>query len=208
MQTQLGKTERELKIRDHSAETVKSYLYGLREYFTFRKEKLETLDQDNIRGFLMLCDQKGVSARSRDLFLGAIRFRYRNAAKSNQTIGIASAKKPKGLRIVLSRSGVERIPSSVKNHKHKLLLSLCYGAGLRVSETVALKARDMHSNEMTIHIKSAKGQRDRISALPEKLINDLQSLMAGKSNNDYICASERGGKLTARTAGKILGNAL
>ena len=157
---------------------MRSYPYGLPEYFTSKKEKLETLNQDNIRDFLMLCDQKGVSARSRDSFVGAIRFCYRNAAESNQTIGIASAKRPRGLRIVLSRSGVERILSSVKNHKHKLLLSLSYGAGLRVSEAVALKARDMDSNEMTVHIKSAKGQRDRISVLPEKLINDLTSLTA------------------------------
>ncbi|MBE9514960.1 MAG: hypothetical protein IMY79_02340 [Chloroflexi bacterium] len=55
---------------------MKSYPYGLREYFTFKKEKFETLNQDNTRDFPMLCDQKGVSARSRDLFLGAIKFHY------------------------------------------------------------------------------------------------------------------------------------
>ena len=208
MQTQLDETERELRIRNYSPKTVKSYLYGLREYFTFKKEKFETLNQDNIRDFLMLCDQKGVSAQSRNLFLGAIKFYYRNVTKSNQKIEIASAKKPKGLPIVLSRSEVDKILSSVKNHKHKLLLSLSYGAGLRVSEAVALKVKDMDFNEMTIHIKSAKGQKDRISVLPEKLINDLKSLTAGKSNNDYIFASERGGKLTTRTAQKIFENAL
>lgn len=72
----------------------------------------------------------------------------------------------------------------MKNHKHKLLLSLSYGAGLRLSEAVALKVKDMDSNEMTIHIESAKDQKDRISVLPEKLMSDPKSLTAGKSNND------------------------
>ena len=58
MQTQLDETERELKIRDYSRETVKSYLYGLREYFTFKKEEFETLNQGNRRDFLMLCGTK------------------------------------------------------------------------------------------------------------------------------------------------------
>jgi hypothetical protein len=76
MQTQLDETERELKAKNYGSETVKCHLYGLWEYFTFRKEKLETLDQGNVRDFLTLCDQKGVYARSRYLFLGAIKFHY------------------------------------------------------------------------------------------------------------------------------------
>lgn len=57
MQKELYLAERELKIRNYSPKTIKSYLYGLREYFTCKREKFETLNQDNIRDFLILCDQ-------------------------------------------------------------------------------------------------------------------------------------------------------
>ena len=141
MQNQLGQVERELKIRNYSPKTVKSYLYGLREYFSFKNENIETLE-------------------------------------------------------------------STQNTKHKLLLSLSYGAGLRVSEVIVLKVKDIDFDEMTIHIKNAKGQKDRISVLPEKLIDNLKVLLSEKTSNDFVFASERGGKLTTRTAQKVFERSL
>lgn len=88
------------------------------------------------------------------------------------------------------------------------MLGLAYGAGLRVSEVVALKVPDLDFNELTIHIKQAKGRKDRISVVPEKLRMDLTNLMAGKEHVEYVFASERGGKLTTRTAQKIFEHAL
>src|SRR3989344_7035246 len=134
MQTELQKTERELKIRNYSPKTIKSYLYGLREYFSFKSNDFTELDQENIRDFLLYCQKKQISPQSRNLFLNAIKFYYRNVTKNQQKIDIQSAKKPKSLPVVLSRSEVKEIVDSSKNAKHKILLSLAYGAGLRVSE--------------------------------------------------------------------------
>lgn len=208
MQTELQKTERELKIRNYSSKTIKSYLHGLREYFTFKKDDFEKLDQENIRGFLLNCERKKTSPQSRNLFLNAVKFYYRNVVRNSQKIEIQSAKKPQSLPVVLSRSEIKKILQSLKNIKHKLLLSLAYGAGLRVSEVIALKIQDLDLEEMILHIKQAKGQKDRISVLPEKLIDDLRSSIVGKAKNDLVFASERGGKLTTRTAQKIFENAL
>jgi len=208
MQEQLNQTERELKIRNYSPKTIKSYLYGMREYFTFKKVDLETLNQDNIRDFLLYCEQKGISPQSRNLFLNAIKFYYQGTVQINHKIEIRSAKKTNSLPVVLSRDEIERILESTQNSKHKLLLSLSYGAGLRVSEVIVLKVKDINLGELTVHIKQAKGQKDRISVLPEKLIDNLNALLAGKTSNDFVFASERGGKLTTRTAQKIFENAL
>lgn len=128
--------------------------------------------------------------------------------KVNQKIEISSAKKPKSLPTVLSRSEVNRILESTKNAKHRLLLSLAYGAGLRVSEVVSLKVQDLDVEELTVHIKQAKGQKDRISVMPESLTDSLKNLVAGKSGNDFVFASERGGVLTTRTAQKVFENSL
>ncbi|MBU0978239.1 MAG: site-specific tyrosine recombinase/integron integrase [Patescibacteria group bacterium] len=208
MQNQLDQVKRELKIRNYSSRTIKSYLYALREYFSFKKASLEILEQDNIRNFLLSCHQKGISPQSRNLFLNAIKFYYRSVIRVNQKIEIQSAKKSKSLPIVLSRKEIENILESTQNTKHKLLLSLSYGAGLRVSEVITLKVKDVNFAEMTIHIKNAKGQKDRISVLPEKLINNLKISLSGKISDDFVFASERGGKLTTRTAQKIFKNAL
>jgi len=85
---------------------------------------------------------------------------------------------------------------------------LSYGAGLRISEVVNLKVKDINLEELTIHLKNAKGKKDRITIFPEKIKNDLQNLITSKNLNDYLFESERGGKLTERTAQKIFEKAL
>ncbi len=110
------------------------------------------------------------------------------------------AKRHKKLPIVLSRTEVAIIIENTKNSKHKLLLALAYGSGMRVSEVVSLKTGDLNLDELSILIKDAKGGKDRISVVPETLINDLRNMVAGKNTNDYLFESERGGKLTTRTA--------
>lgn len=208
MQTELQKTEQELRIKNYSVKTIKSYLYGLREYFSFKSSDYKELDQENIKNFLLHSQKKQISPQSRNLFLNAIKFYYQKVVKNRQKIQIPFAKKPHNLPVILSRNEIEQILQSLTNTKHKLLVSLAYGAGLRVSEVVALHVQDLDIDEMTIHIKQAKGQKDRISVLPEKLVNNLKNLIAGKTRHDLVFSSERGGKLTTRTAQKIFEKAL
>lgn len=208
MQTELQKTERELRIKNYSAKTVKSYLYGLREYFSFKNNDFTMLNQENIRNFLLFCEKKQISPQSRNLFLNAIKFYYRNVVENPQKINISSAKKPKSLPVVLSRNEVKKILELPKNNKHKLILSLAYGAGLRISEVVALEVQDLDFEELIIYIRQAKGQKDRISVIPEKLADNLKNFVAGKTKNDLVFASERGGKLNTRTIQKVFESAL
>jgi len=208
MQIEFQKIEQELKIRNYSSKTMKSYLFALNLYFAFKKVNYGILNEENIRNFLLNCENKKISPQSRNLFLSAIKFYYKNVLKNQQKIQINSAKKPKSLPVVLSRGEIEKILESLKNNKHKLLLSLAYGSGLRVSEVISLKTEDLNIEELSLHIKQAKGQKDRISVIPEKLCDDLKNLIAGKEKNDFVFASERGGKLTTRSAQKIFENAL
>lgn len=208
MQSELHKTKRELKIKNYSPKTIKSYLYGLREYFSFKGSAFTKLDQENIRNFLLHCEKKHISPQSRNLFLNAIKFYYRNVQKNNQKIEIQSAKKPKSLPTALSRTEVNRILESLKNTKHKLLLSLAYGAGLRVSEVVNLKVKDVNLDNLTLHIKHAKGDKDRITIIPNSIKNELNKIVNSKEANEYVFSSERGGKLTTRTAQKVFSNSL
>lgn len=125
-----------------------------------------------------------------------------------QKIDLKCAKRSKKLPIVLSHTEIERIIEATDNAKYSLMISLAYGAGLRVSEVVSLKVQDLDLEELTVHIKQAKGQKDRISIMPESLIDSLKNLVAGKAGNDFVFASERGGKLTTRTAQKVFENSL
>ena len=128
--------------------------------------------------------------------------------KIPQKINLKFAKRSKKLPIVLSRKEIKKIITAVKNIKHRLLLALSYGAGLRVSEVINSKVEDINIEELTIHLKNAKGKKDRITIFPEKLKGNMRNLIAGKDKNDFVFVSERGRKLTTRTAQKVFKNSL
>ncbi len=206
-QKYLEKTKQELRLRNYSLKTIKAYLSYLREYFNFKKFDLEKIDEDKIGQFLLNKQSKNYSSQTVNLYLNAIKFFYREALKIPQKINLKFAKRSKKLPIVLSREEIKNIIEIIKNPKHKFIVSLAYGAGLRISEVVNLKIKDVNLEELTIHLKNAKGKKDRITIFPEKIKTDLQNLIAGKNLNDYLFESERGGKLTERTAQKVFENA-
>lgn len=208
MQSLLQKTEIELKIRNYSPRTIEAYLACLKDYFEYKQTNLDKLDQDNIRQYLLKKQDKNYSPQTINLYLNAIKFFYHDIIRSTEPINIRFAKRNKELPVVLSRAEIQKLLSVVKNAKHQLLLSLAYGAGLRVSEAINLRIKDLNLEELTIHLKQAKGKKDRLTLIPEKLVNDLRNIIAGKAANDYVFASERGGKLTERTAQAVFEKAL
>ncbi len=208
LQELLQKIKDELKLRNYSQKTIKSYLLCLIDYFGFIKIVKKDPDINLIKNYLLQKQDKGQSPQTINLHLNAIKYFYREIFKSPVKIDLKFAKTSKKLPIVLSRKEINNIIKSIDNRKHKLLISLSYGAGLRVSEAINLKIKDLNLEELTIHIKDAKGKRDRITIFPEKLKNDLRELTVLKNMNDYVFASERGGKLTERSAQKVFENAL
>jgi len=207
-QQYLTQTKDELKLRNYSPQTIKSYLGCLGDYFYSFDGDGQLADVNFIRKFLLEKQARGLSAQTINLYLNAIKFFYREIVKFNGEIDLKFAKRAKKLPIVLSSEEIIAIITNIKNPKHKLLIALSYGAGLRVSEAVDLKVKDINLEELTIHLKDAKGQKDRITLLPAKLKMDIHAMIVLKNKDDYVFMSERGGKLTDRTAQKIFENAL
>lgn len=208
MDVYLKKLENELKLRNYSSRTIKSYKSCVSEYLRAKQEKFDYVDIDFIKKYLLSIVDKGMSSQTTNQNLQAINFFCRNVLKYKSKIDIRFAKTPSKLPVVLSRNEIQSILKAIVNEKHKLMLALAYSGGLRVGEVINLKIKDINPSELTIHIKGAKGNKDRITVLPEKLIGDVERIIFGKGNNDYVFASERGGKLTERTAQKVFEAAL
>jgi site-specific recombinase XerD len=208
LQELLGKIENNLKLRNYSRKTIKSYLLCLNDYFCHIKNVKKDPDIFLIKKYLLEKMNKGNAPQTINLYLNAIKYFYREICKSDVFIDLKFAKTSKKLPVVLSRQEIEKIIKSINNKKHKLLVSLSYGAGFRISEVINLRIKDIDLNELTVHLKGAKGNKDRITVFPEKLVNDAANLIGDREKNDYVFASERGGKLTERTAQKIFENAL
>ncbi len=200
MQGHLEDVKNELKLRNYSSKTIKSYLGCLRDYFDFIGLNCEILDVDKIKKFLLKKQESNYAPQTVNLYLNAIKFFYREVLKDYAKIDIKFAKRNKKLPVVLSRDEINKIINATANNKHRLMVALSYGAGLRVSETVTLKIRDILIDELMIHVKDAKGKKDRMTIIPDKLVAELRLLITGRDGNTYLFESERGGPLTTRSA--------
>jgi integrase/recombinase XerD len=87
---------------------------------------------------------------------------------------------------VLAISQVEKLFSNLENLKHKTMLFLAYSAGLRVSEVVNLKVKDIHSARMVINIKGAKGKKDRTVVLSEGILDLLRKYYSVYQPKDWL----------------------
>ena len=207
MQIFLERTKTELKLRNYSPQTLKCYLGCLKEYFSYLGGNYG-LNEEKIKEFLLSKQKKGNAPQTVNLHLNAIKFFYRDVLKDSRTISLKFGKKSRKLPVVLSRQEISGILAEIKNHKHRLMISLAYGSGLRVSETVGLKVRDVLLDEGMIHLKQAKGGKDWLTVMPKRLKKDLKNSADNRTGDEYLFASERGGKLSARTAQIIFARAL
>lgn len=208
MDVYLKKLEDELRLRNYSPKTVKSYICCVAEYLRFKGSNFDKVDIDFIKQFLLTKVDEGKSSQTTNQSLQAINFFCWNVLKYRNKIDIKFAKTTSKLPIVLSRDEIQLILNNISNEKHFLMVTLAYAGGLRVSEITNLKVKDVNIDELIIHIKGAKGNKDRITVFPEKLKNKIEKFIGGKNSNDFVFASERGGKLTERTAQKVFENAL
>lgn len=208
LQELLEKIKDELRLRNYSRKTIRSYLFCLGEYFKHIKIVKKNPEIAAIKKYLLEKQDRGQSSQTINLHLQAIKYFYREIMENASPIDIKFAKTASKLPVVLSRNEIKQIIDSIENKKHKLLISLSYGAGLRVSEAINLKNKDINLEELTIHIKGAKGNKDRMTIFSEKIKPDICEMMATKDKNDYLFESMRGGKLTERTAQKVFENAI
>ena len=208
LQELLEKIKSELKLRNYSPRTIESYLSCLNEYFKYIRNIRREPEIAAIKKYLLEKQGRGQSSQTINLHLQAVKYFYREIMKSGVTIDIKFAKTASKLPVVLSRSEIEKIVNVLENPKHKLLIALSYGAGLRVSEAINLKIKDVNLDELTIHIKGAKGNKDRISIFSEKLFSRLKEMATLRNMNGYVFESNRGGKLDERSAQKVFENAL
>lgn len=211
-----NETIRELKIRGYSPRTVKAYSLCLREFIRHNNGELYVYPVEKIKNFLMYKKDNNCSAKTLHVYLAALKFFYEKILGIREKIDIKFAKRPLRLPVVLAHGEIMDLIRTMQNWKHRLIVSLAYGSGLRVSEVANLKIQDLDFARGVIFVRQGKGGRDRVTVLPEKLKEDLQKFIDGRKPAEYLFASQRGGngsgksggKLTTRTLQKVFNNAL
>jgi integrase/recombinase XerD len=159
---------------------------------------------------LELIDRKNVSYSYINQAISAIKFSNKYAWKSKiiNDIKVPRPKKVEKLPDILSKEEVIRLFKKVVNVKHRAILMLTYSAGLRVSEVVRLKVKDIDSKRMLIHIRQGKGQKDRFTILSKNALEVLRLYAKEFHPSEWLFpGGSLGRHLTERSAQKIFESA-
>jgi len=166
-----------IRAKHYSIRTEQSYLNWINRFIRFHHKKHpKDMGEPEITAFLnYLAVNRKVAASTQNQALSAILFLYNKVLKKNieHLDDVVRAKRPLKLPIVFSRIEVNSILMQLEGVKW-LMAALLYGSGLRLMECVRLRIKDIdfHYNQLTI--RDGKGQKDRVTVLPEKIITPLE----------------------------------
>ncbi|MBU0710940.1 integron integrase [bacterium] len=178
----LDQVRERVRIKHYSYRTEQSYVQWIKRFILFHNKKHpKDLGEEEITQFLShLAMQKNVAASTQNQALCAIVFLYKNVL--NIDLGefskIQWAKRPKRLPVVFSKDEVKRILAEMSG-VYKIMAALLYGSGLRLSECLRLRIKDLDFDYQQITVRSGKGDKDRTTVLPESVMDDLKKHIAG-----------------------------
>ena len=168
----------DMQVRNLSPHTQASYLQQVSLFARHFAKSPDVLTPEHIRTYqIYLTNEKKLATSSIHLAVGALRFLYKITLRREWTFAdvLPLPKKPQKLPVVLSPEEVGHFLGGVACRKHRVILTICYAAGLRVSEVVRLKAGAIDSKRMVIQVQQGKGRKDRYVMLSPKLLEILRA---------------------------------
>ncbi len=192
--------ENELKLRNFSSETIKSYLRIIQE---FLNKSSNNLSNEAVKEYLLKAINKKQSTSYIKQKYSAIKILFEITNKT-QEFKLPIYKKESKIPEVLNKKQVLEIINSTNNFKHKLIIKLIYAGGLRVSELINLKPRDIDIERTIIYIRQGKGAKDRATLFPKTIKEELLKYLLEFSPKNYLFESNRNKKYSSKTIEKIL----
>lgn len=195
----------DLRIRNYSPHTVRIYVEMVARFARHYGRSPAELGPEAVHAYQLHLLDAGTSWSRFNQAVAALRFLYRiTLARPWPVEHIPYGKKPRRLPVVLSQDEVVRLLSGVTSPMHRVALATAYAGGLRVSEVVALRACDIDSARMLIHIADGKGQKARLVPLSQVLLGELRAYWRAQRPQLWLFP---GGKAGRPITAHALGNA-
>jgi len=192
-----------LKYLNYSDRTIKSYLFYINQFLNTIKTPPTKLTSQDFQSYLD--EYKFTSVSQQNQVINSIRFLYKfGLDKKYDKVSFKRPKTEKKLPKVIDGEFIKNQLSKIENIKHKSLLTLTYSVGLRVSEVVNLKIEDIDSKRMIIHIKNAKGRKDRIVPLSQNVLELLRNYFKQYKPNTYLFNGQTSLKYSPNSCNKIV----
>lgn len=195
-----------LKLKRYAANTARVYCSLFERFINYFLEiPIDRLDERNIQEYLIHIIDDGKSHSYQNQMINAIKFYYEVVlGMPNRFYAVERPRKEKKLPFVLSLEEIASMIKTSHNIKHKCIISLLYSAGLRRSELLNLELTDVMSDRMLIRVRSAKGNKDRVSILSPHLLMDLRTYYKAHKPKKYLFEGPDNSKYSETSVGNIV----
>ncbi len=189
-----------LKGKRFSDSTIATYSGFILEFLRFTRDKpVDKLNENDVRHYIewAVSTLNYAISTHRQMVSALKHFAYFYPACSINIDKIHMPKKDKKLPVVLSIEEVLLLLQSTKNLKHRTIIAMLYGSGLRIGELINLKLCDFDFKRKQLHIKNAKGRKDRYTTIAESLFPLLKNYHSTYKPKVFFIENPEGGKYTA-----------
>jgi len=187
----------DMQVRNLAVGTQQVYVQQVSLFAQHFHKSPEVLGPEEIRTYqIYLTNEKKLTTNSIIVAVSALRFLYKITLKRNWSLDevIPTPQKPQKLPVILSPEEVLHFLNCVRSRKHRVILTTCYAAGLRVSEAIALTPAAIDSKRMVIRVEQGKGQKDRYIMLSQRLLEILRAWWLVEKPKDWLFSGEFSGQ--------------
>jgi len=198
----LIKLKKRLILHGFSSATIKTYTLVIKNFIKFCNKSSLNLSKDAVKYYLLSLDKERNTIR---LYYSAIKFFFKEVLENPFSLNeIPLKKKSKKLPKILTKIEIKKLIDSLENLKHKLIIKILYSTGLRLSELINLKRKDIDVNEKIIYVNNGKGNKDRKTIIAESILIDLLKYYSITTFKTEYVFEGRKGKYSKKTVQTIL----
>ena len=196
----------EMRIRNYSEHTISAYVSAVYRLAAFYHKSPDKLGREEIYVFLVdLVQEQKVSWSYYKQVLAALRYLYRHVLHRGEVVeDVRGPRTEKKLPIVLSADEVARFFKAIPSLKHRTILMLAYGAGLRVGEAVRVRLSDIDRERNVLRISQGKGKKDRYTLLSPAMLEMLDRYLWAARPEDLLFTTRSTGRpITVSTVQRV-----
>lgn len=199
---------KECKRRRLSPRTAKTYLYCINKFLKWCGKEIGKVSKKDVRLFLEYLSNKNLSGNSLNTYHMAIKFLFIDVLEKKMWINVKYSKIPEKLPCVLSKEEVKKLLNAISNWKHRLMVEFLYSSGLRVSELLNIKIKDLEIDKNFGYVRNGKGGKDRLIILAKIVKEKIKNLIKIEklTFDSFLFQSNRNKKYSVRSVQKIIRN--
>lgn len=202
-QSTINKYKQILTVKNYSTRTIEIYVHYVKVFIAAHKTNIYHLNEKDVQKFFLNYNYTSISQQNQFISSVKLLFKY-VVRKSLKGVDLERPRKERKLPQIIDKEVLRSKILTIKNTKHKAILSLAYSCGLRVSEVINLKIKDIDSDRMILNIRQAKGNKDRIVPLSIGLLKILREYFTYFNPKIYLFNGQFKLKYSSTSCNKIV----